>query len=175
MWWYSSQSWSCMAPTLSKYALWTFAPFSIHLNTLILPISRSLVTLIFLLWQKLGSLLHLLVLNYPTLLHLHGFTLISCRRPTPATKSHKLYVSLITSLPMIYSMINSILFNLLTPNTNSTQIPLNRIRTSALLSVYDDHIIKAMSQQKITALCPLDLSATFDTIDHSILTHRSSS
>ena len=45
---------------------------------------------------------------------------------------------------------------------------------STLLSVYD-HIIKAMSQQKITALCLLDLSAAFDTIYHSILTHRLSS
>jgi hypothetical protein len=45
---------------------------------------------------------------------------------------------------------------------------------STLLSVHD-HIIKAMSQQKITALCLLDLSAAFDTIDHSILVHRLSS
>jgi len=41
----------------------------------------------------------------------------------------------------------------------------------ALISVHD-HIIKAMSQQIITALCLLDLYATFDTIDHSILVRR---
>jgi len=43
---------------------------------------------------------------------------------------------------------------------------------SALLSVHD-HIIKA--HQTITALCLLDHSAAFDTIDHSILIHRLSS
>ena len=42
---------------------------------------------------------------------------------------------------------------------------------STLLAVHD-HIIKAMSQQRVTALCLLDLSAAFDTIDHSIILHR---
>ena len=42
---------------------------------------------------------------------------------------------------------------------------------TALLSVHY-HIIRAMSLQQITCLCLLDLSAAFDTIDHSILIHR---
>ena len=45
---------------------------------------------------------------------------------------------------------------------------------STLLSVHD-HIIRAMSQQKITALCLLNLSAAFDTINHFILVHHLSS
>jgi hypothetical protein len=42
---------------------------------------------------------------------------------------------------------------------------------TALLSLHD-HMIKAMSRQEVTGLCLLDLSAAFDTIDHSILIHR---
>ncbi len=42
---------------------------------------------------------------------------------------------------------------------------------STLLSLHD-HLIRAMSQQKVTGLCLLDLSAAFDTIDHHILLHR---
>jgi hypothetical protein len=45
---------------------------------------------------------------------------------------------------------------------------------TALLSLHD-HIIRAMSQQQITCLCLLDLSAAFDTTDHSILLQRLSS
>ena len=39
---------------------------------------------------------------------------------------------------------------------------------TTLLSVHD-HIIKAMSLQQVTCLTLLDLSAAFDTIDHSYL------
>ena len=59
---------------------------------------------------------------------------------------------------------------------NSSSLPTYKHHSteSTLLAVHD-HIIKAMSQQKVTALCLLDLSAAFDTIDHSILLHRLSS
>jgi hypothetical protein len=39
---------------------------------------------------------------------------------------------------------------------------------TALLAVHDS-LIQAISQQKVTCLCLLDLSAAFDTIDHDIL------
>ena len=44
--------------------------------------------------------------------------------------------------------------------------------TETTLLAVRDHIIRAMSQQQVTGLCPLDLSAAFDTIDHTILLHR---
>jgi len=42
---------------------------------------------------------------------------------------------------------------------------------TTLLSVHD-HLIQAMDKQQVTGLALLDLSAAFDTIDHSILLHR---
>ena len=47
--------------------------------------------------------------------------------------------------------------------------------TESTLLAVNDHIINAIGQQKVTALCLLDLSAAFDTIDHSILIERLSS
>jgi hypothetical protein len=47
--------------------------------------------------------------------------------------------------------------------------------TESTLLAIDDFIIKSMSNQKVTTLCLLALSAAFDTIDHSILIHRFSS
>ena len=45
---------------------------------------------------------------------------------------------------------------------------------TVLLSLHD-HLIQSMAHQKVTGLCLLDLSAAFDTIDHSILLTRLSS
>jgi len=50
----------------------------------------------------------------------------------------------------------------------------NHSTENTFLSVHH-HIIKAMSRQQVTCLTLLDLSAAFDTIDHSILLERLSS
>ena len=42
---------------------------------------------------------------------------------------------------------------------------------TALLSVYDS-LVQATAKQQVSCLCLLDLSAAFDTIDHTILLHR---
>jgi len=47
--------------------------------------------------------------------------------------------------------------------------------TETTLLFVHDHIIKAMSRQQVTCLTHLDVSAAFDTADHSIFLERLSS
>ena len=47
----------------------------------------------------------------------------------------------------------------------------NHRSETALLRVFDD-ILRSMEQQKVTILVLLDLSASFDMVDHNILLHR---
>ena len=42
---------------------------------------------------------------------------------------------------------------------------------TALLALHD-HLVRSITRQQVTGLCLLDLSAAFDTIDHSILLQR---
>ena len=57
--------------------------------------------------------------------------------------------------------------------TNSFQSAYTKFNsTETTLLTLHDHIIRAISQQQVTGLCLLDLSAAFDTIDHSILLQR---
>ena len=59
------------------------------------------------------------------------------------------------------------------PNSSQSAYTNYHSTETTLLAVHD-HIIRATSQQQITCLY-LDLSAAFDTIDHSILIERLSS
>jgi len=61
--------------------------------------------------------------------------------------------------------------NLFNPN-QSAYCKLHSTETD-LLYIHD-HLINAIGSKKISCLCLLDLSAAFDTIDHSILTRLSS-
>jgi len=47
--------------------------------------------------------------------------------------------------------------------------------TETTLLSFHDHIVKAMSHQKVTCLTLLDLSAAFSTLDHSTFLERISS
>src|SRR6218665_1206601 len=56
---------------------------------------------------------------------------------------------------------------------------LNSIRTTLLpktllVSLYNK-LVAAVSHQRVSCLCLLDISAAFDTIDHNLLLHRLSS
>ena len=56
-------------------------------------------------------------------------------------------------------------------NTFQSAYTKNYSTETTLLSI-NDHLPNAISHQQVSCLCLLDLSAAFDTLDHSILLHR---
>ena len=76
---------------------------------------------------------------------------------------------------IIERVVKSRLTDHLTQNTlfNPLQSAYRKFHSTetVLLSLHD-HLIHAVGQQYVTCLCLLDLSAAFDTIDHTILLER---
>jgi len=88
----------------------------------------------------------------------------------------------ISNLSLISTIIERIVKSRLTDHLTSNKL-LNPHQSAyceqhstetALLYIHD-HLIDAIGSQKLSCLCLLDLSAAFDTIDHSILLTRLSS
>jgi exonuclease III len=87
--------------------------------------------------------------------------------------SHLSFLSKLTEKAVKMRLTEYLSYNKLLNPYQSAYIKSHSTETT-LLSVHD-HIIKAMSLQQVTCLTLLDLSAAFDTIDHSILLERLSS
>ena len=87
--------------------------------------------------------------------------------------SHLSFLSKLTERAFKQRLTDHLSSNNLLNSHQSAYIKSHSTETT-LLSVHD-HIIKALSLQRVTCLTLLDLSAAFDTIDHSILLERLSS
>jgi hypothetical protein len=87
--------------------------------------------------------------------------------------SHLSFLSKLTERIAKNRLMNHLSSNKLLNSFQSAYLKSHSTETT-LLSVHD-HIVRAMSLQQVSCLCLLDLSAAFDTIDHSILIHRLSS
>src|SRR6218665_1475130 len=57
------------------------------------------------------------------------------------------------------------------PNPNQSAYTKHHSTETLLTSLYNKLVI-AIGHQQVSCLCLLDISAAFDTIDHTILTHR---
>jgi HEPN domain-containing protein len=87
--------------------------------------------------------------------------------------SHLSFLSKLTERAVKLRLTSYLSANNLLNSFQSAYIKHHSTETT-ILSVHD-HIIKAMAHQQVTCLTLLDLSAAFDTIDHSILLERLSS
>ena len=87
--------------------------------------------------------------------------------------SHLSFLSKLTERAVKLRLTSYLSSNNLLNSFQSAYIKHHSTETT-ILSVHD-HIIKAMAHQQVTCLTLLDLSAAFDTIDHSILLERLSS
>jgi len=81
------------------------------------------------------------------------------------------YLNLLSALFVVKNCLSTHLSTNNLLNSYQSAYTKHHSTESTLIAVHDP-IIKSMSEQKVTALCLLDLSAAFDTIDHSILLHR---
>ena len=84
--------------------------------------------------------------------------------------SHLSFISKLTERLVKNRLTEYLHLNNLTNSFQSAYTKFNSTETT-LLTLHD-HIIRAISQQQVTGLCLLDLSAAFDTFDHSILLQR---
>ena len=88
----------------------------------------------------------------------------------------------ISNLPFLSKLVERVVKSQITTHLESHHLnnpfqsaySRNHSTESALLFIHDS-LINSMAASKITGLCLLDLSAAFDTIDHSILLERLSS
>ena len=84
--------------------------------------------------------------------------------------SHLSFLSKLTERVVKARLLSHLSTNNLLNSYQSAYTKFHSTETT-LLSV-QDHIVKSISKRQLTALCLLDLSAAFDTIDHHILIHR---
>jgi hypothetical protein len=81
--------------------------------------------------------------------------------------SHSFFLSKLTESTVQHRLMNHLSVNDLLNSFQSAYVKSHSTETT-LLSVHD-YIIRAVSLLQVTCICLLDLSAAFDTIDHSIL------
>jgi Reverse transcriptase (RNA-dependent DNA polymerase) len=115
-----------------------------------------------------------------------GFSLISSVHPlhkkSNSDKNELSNYRPISHISFLYKfterVVKSRLTDFLTEHNllNSFQSAYTKLHSTetALLAVHD-YLIRASSQQQVSFLCLLDLSAAFDTIDHSVILERLSS